>query len=202
MKEKLRNLKREVLLEKAGAILERGGYEALKIADVAQAGSVSMSTIYALFGSKEGLYIAYIRSEIEAFVVMLQQRGREVDEPLARLSLYLTMKFAFMKQRRSVVEPGMRNNPLYFQLISNEFADVLRPVFTYIADCFRQLEPGCGEGEAMLAAYTFNGFSDGYVQSWLETGEEPAGAVEEICRRFVCMLRQCGDQQLTGEDAQ
>jgi len=69
IKDKMQEVKKELLLQEASKEFEKIGYEHMKVADLAKTAQVSVGTIYALFNSKEGLYIAYIEHQIDNFFV-------------------------------------------------------------------------------------------------------------------------------------
>ncbi|WP_345975936.1 TetR/AcrR family transcriptional regulator [Sulfurimonas sp. HSL3-7] len=184
--------KKDALVKVAGELLESGGYGQLKIAEVAEAASVSMSTIYALFGSKEGLYIAYVEMQLKQFFDELLCRCDGVDDPAERLRIYIVLKFEHMGHQRKLVELGMQNNPLFFQSLLNEFNDILEPVHRFLTDNFRRLQPGTSDTGALLNARLFNGFANGCFQHWIEVGGDTEALAGQVCRQFICMMQQCG----------
>jgi AcrR family transcriptional regulator len=66
----IKNMKRTLILEKASEMFEIHGFEELKISALAKEVGVSVGTIYAYFDSKEGLYSAWVLTEIEAAYVL------------------------------------------------------------------------------------------------------------------------------------
>ena len=55
-----RSLREELILEVAGQVFAEGGYERASMDRIADQAGVSKPMLYAYFGSKEGLYVAYI----------------------------------------------------------------------------------------------------------------------------------------------
>ncbi len=55
-----RHVREELILEVAGQIFAEGGYERASMDRIAGDAGVSKPMLYAYFGSKEGLYVAYI----------------------------------------------------------------------------------------------------------------------------------------------
>ena len=75
IKDKMNELKKELLLEEASKIFEEIGYEHMKVADLAKTAQVSIGTIYSLFNSKEGLYLSYIEHQINNFFLELEDKA-------------------------------------------------------------------------------------------------------------------------------
>lgn len=55
-----RSLREELILRVAGQVFAEGGYERASMDRIADLAGVSKPMLYAYFGSKEGLYVAYI----------------------------------------------------------------------------------------------------------------------------------------------
>ena len=55
-----RSLREQLILEVAGQVFAEGGYERASMDRIADLAGVSKPMLYAYFGSKEGLYVAYI----------------------------------------------------------------------------------------------------------------------------------------------
>ena len=75
IKTKIYDLKKELLLQEASVHFEAVGFEQMKVADLAKTAGVSIGTIYALFESKDGLYLAYIEHQINLFTKELEKKA-------------------------------------------------------------------------------------------------------------------------------
>jgi AcrR family transcriptional regulator len=71
-----RERREQQILDVAGAIFARSGYHQASMDDIADAAGVSKPMLYAYFGSKEGLYLAYI-----------ERAGRDLEDRLVGASI-------------------------------------------------------------------------------------------------------------------
>ena len=112
---KIKNIKRNLILEEALMMLEIRGYEDLKISDIAKNIGVSVGTIYSYFASKEELYGACVLSEI--------QRGYEAHEKLfaqdisdeQKIKQAIKIKFDIICNKKTSITSGALNNPFFFE---------------------------------------------------------------------------------------
>ena len=191
IKVKMNELKKELLLTEASAQFEAIGYEQMKVADLAKTASVSVGTIYAIFESKEGLYMAYIEHQINTFLIELEKSLTPADDAVKRVHAYIKLKFSYYMQKRKAVEQSAKNNPLFFNTLHNEFSNPLQKIYLFLSECFRELNHELDEDQAMRMAFAFNGFSDGYISRWLEVNDDLMSKTDEVCGLFICMIKGC-----------
>jgi AcrR family transcriptional regulator len=110
IKAKMHELKKELLLKEASTQFEEIGYEYMKVADLAKAAGVSIGTIYTLFGSKEGLYLAYIEYQINTFFEELQKNTISDKDAKQRIYTFIELKFFYYQQKRKAIEQSASNN--------------------------------------------------------------------------------------------
>ena len=120
IKSKLHDIKRDLILEEAAKHFESIGFEQLKIAELAKSVGISVGTIYAMFDSKEGLYLAYVRQQITSYLRELEQRCETIKSAPEQLRMTFQLKFEHFASKRKAVEECVKNNPLFF---SNMFID-------------------------------------------------------------------------------
>jgi len=186
--------KKDRLLEIASQMLERHGFGQLKVAELAKEGSVSISTVYTLFGSKEGIYLAYIEAKIDVMFDAIDTFAS--DDPVARLKHYVAIVFGMLEQGKLVLEEGMLNNPLFFNALSNEFPESSKKLYAFLAACLSEINPDLDARQADLLGHAFNGQLHGYMQYWITAGGDLHALAETLCDTYVCMARHCyGDSQ-------
>lgn len=191
IKDKMNELKKELLLQEASVQFEALGYENMKIIDLAKNTNVSVGTIYSLFGSKEGLYIAYIEYHINALYTELQKLNTPDTDAQEKVYAYVKLKFSYYKQKRKAIEHGIANNPLFFNTLYNEYSNPCKKIYNYLSECFMEINPKLTQEQAMRMAFSFNGFSDGYISLWLESDDDLMLRVDEVCELFLKMLKDC-----------
>jgi AcrR family transcriptional regulator len=93
-----RLLREESILRVAGRVFAEGGYERASMDRIAMLAEVSKPMLYAYFGSKEGLYVAYVERTGGELVQRLVRA--EGGEPLARLRAVIGEFLAFVEEHR------------------------------------------------------------------------------------------------------
>src|SRR6202034_4441911 len=89
------------ILEVAGQVFARDGYHAASMDDIASGAEVSKPMVYAYFGSKERLYLAYIeRTGGELLQRLMAAAAADGDAPMERLDARVTEFFKFVDQHR------------------------------------------------------------------------------------------------------
>lgn len=189
IKTKMHELKKELLLKEASTLFEDIGYEHMKVADLAKIAGVSIGTIYAMFGSKEGLYLAYIEHQINNFFFELKTRGLTKTTPSEKIHTFIELKFSYYEQKRKAIEESATNNPLFFSTLYSENTNAFQKIYVYLSECFLEVNPELNNEEAMRMAYALNGFSDGYISQWLELNNDLLSKVDEVSTLFIGIIK-------------
>ncbi len=187
----MHEVKKDLLLQEASHFFEEAGYEETKLSDLAKKAGVSMGTIYGYFHSKEGLYMAYIEHQIDAFVAELEAKTAQIDDVQEKIQIFTQLKFSYYTQKRKAIEKSATNNPLFFNTLVQEHSEGFEKIYLFLQSCFMQLNAQIGKDKAIRLSYAFNGFGDGYICSWLENGGDLMCYADEMCGLFTKMLREC-----------
>src|SRR5205085_6392843 len=92
-----REQREQLILDVAGQVFARGGYHSASMDEIAQLADVSKPMLYAYFGSKEGLYAAYIdRTGRELLERLLKAAGAD-DSPGEALHARILEFLAFVE---------------------------------------------------------------------------------------------------------
>jgi AcrR family transcriptional regulator len=76
------------IVDTAIELAEKGGFEAVRLRDVAAEADVALGTLYRYFRSKEDLLIAALTSEVEGLEARLQSRPMPGATPLERVDSF------------------------------------------------------------------------------------------------------------------
>ncbi len=90
----------QLMLEVAGAVFARGGYHTASMDEIAQLADVSKPMLYAYFGSKEGLYVAYIDREGNELLDRLVNAGAPGMRPVDLLRARILEFLRFVEEHR------------------------------------------------------------------------------------------------------
>lgn len=189
IKAKLQDVKRSLILEEAAVLFETEGYEQLKVSDLAKRVGVSVGTIYGLFDSKEGLYMAYVKAQIANYLEELERFCEAEHAPEAQLKGAFMLKFSHFASKRKAVEECAKNNPLFFSNIRHAEPEILEIVFEKVAAIISAINPKIDNDEALRLAYLFNGLSDGYITYWLAHDGDLLAQVPALHAQLLAMIK-------------
>jgi len=185
---KVKDLKKDLILEVASKYFEEIGFENIKMNDLAKNCDISVGQLYKLFVSKENLYYEYVRYQIKLFYEQLQSLCLHVEEPEERLLIYLNMKFETFKSKRKAFEGPVMGDPLFFSKMNTKQERLARPIFEFLKNEFEKLankRDSSKELDFLQVAYVFNAFSMGYIEHWLNTEGELEIDSKDVLERFI-----------------
>lgn len=174
-----RSVREQLILRVAGQVFADGGYERASMDRIAQLAGVSKPMLYAYFGSKEGLYLAYVE-RTGAELVQRLVRADAVDGARNRLRAVIDEFLAFVEEHRDGWTVLFRelnaSRPLADQVA--ELRDEI------VAEVQRMLEgDGAGSGLAPPAsegvAEAIVGAGEALANWWLKRPVVPRGEVVE-----------------------
>ena len=141
-----------LILEVAGQAFAREGYHSASMAEIADLADVSKPMVYAYFGSKEALYIAYIDRMGRELLERLLRAIGEHDPPMARLRIRVTEFLAFVEEYRD----GWR--VLFTEMSSSRpLAEEVAELRRQIADAISRMVKSGVSGEGRLPAVGHRG---------------------------------------------
>jgi len=188
--EKMKEIKKDLLLEEASTLFETVGYENMKISDLAKNAGVSQSTIYAIFVNKEGLYLEYIRYHIKGFMEELNSSITPNSTNRDKIEAFIKLKFSYYIQKEKALQHTLKNNPLFFNTLYNDFNNPFDEVYEFLANTFKQFDSNVDDTEATKRAYALSGYSDGYISFWMVTKNiDLIESVHEVCTTFLATLK-------------
>jgi AcrR family transcriptional regulator len=183
-----RAARERLILNVAGQVFARSGYHAAPMDEIADLAGVSKPMLYAYFGSKEGLYIAYInRTGRELLDRMVGASGRE-DPPVARLSKRVAEFFAFVEEHRDgwtvLFSAVTSSRPL-----EDEVAQLRRQIAEAVRRWLEAAQPSRAgslgtAGEAI--AHAIVGAGESLANWWLEHPDVPR---EQVTAWFVGIVQ-------------
>jgi AcrR family transcriptional regulator len=89
-----------VILDVAGPVFARGDYHSASMDEIAALADISKPMLYTYFGSKEGLYVAYIDRTGRELVDRLLRAAQPHDPPGMALRSRITEFLAFVEEHR------------------------------------------------------------------------------------------------------
>jgi len=97
------------IIESAMQLAEQGGFEAVRLRDVAASSGVGLGTLYARFRSKEDLLLAGVSQEIDKLRDVLEVVPIPGDTPLSRVTWFFTLTTRTLLQRPNFAGAVLRS---------------------------------------------------------------------------------------------
>jgi AcrR family transcriptional regulator len=93
-----RELREQGILDVAGQVFARAGYESASMDEIAELAGVSKPMLYAYFGSKEGLYLAYIERAGRDLLDRLVEAAPRDAQPATALRARIAEFLSFVEE--------------------------------------------------------------------------------------------------------
>jgi len=188
---KIKNMKRNLILEEALLMFEEYGYEELKISTLAKKVGVSVGTIYSYFKSKEDLYSACMLSEIQKahglHEELFSQNDISHEEKLKRA---IKIKFDIMSKKRTSIVSGALSNPFFFESHQLQHMEAINEIYDLYLDSINALKKVDIDSYQLI--YILNSITNAYILKWTEDDlNYLKNKDEEVFGVFMSILKGC-----------
>lgn len=96
------------IFETVHDLLYERGYDAISLAEVAEAAGMSRTSMYNYFPDKASLVIAYATHETEQFVAGLDAELRRVSNPVEQIRVYIRQQLEYFSSHHLPPGPALR----------------------------------------------------------------------------------------------
>jgi AcrR family transcriptional regulator len=183
-----RAAREQLILDVAGGAFARDGYHSASMDEIAAGAEVSKPVVYAYFGSKEQLYLAYIERTGRQLLDRLERSGRPEDPPMERLRARITEFLEFVEEHRDgwrvLFAEAASNRPL-----ADEVADLRRRIASAVCrmleetrDAGFEMAPHASDG----IAHAIVGAGESLANWWLE---QPSVPREMVVDWYVSLVQ-------------
>ena len=187
---KMKNIKHDLILEKASEMFESQGFEELKVSVLAKELGISVGTIYSYFESKEGLYGACVLVQIEQAYEMFKKlfdQGLDFEQLIERS---VEIKFQAMSMKRKSLETGVLSNPFFFESQQIEHKDAFQKIYDLYIEPIEAIKKI--DMDSMQLVYLLNAMGNSYILRWLEGDiDSLEGKAQEVTHLFITMIKGC-----------
>ena len=171
-----RERREQLILDVAGQVFARAGYDSAPMDEIADRAGVSKPMLYTYFGSKEGLYLAYIERAGSDLLERLVSAEAPDRSPASMLRARITEFLSFVE------EHGDGWKVLFRELVSTRsFAERVAEVRERIAAAIRRMVedgcPGYSQPAADAIAHALVGAGESLANWWLDHPEVPRDQV-------------------------
>lgn len=179
-----RSVREPLILSVAGQVFADDGYERASMDRIAELAGVSKPMLYAYFGSKEGLYAAYIERNGRELVRRVVSADRSDAEQTARLRAVIGEFLGFVEERRdgwTVLFHEVNASRPLVELVTQLRGQVVAEIASMLeagTASWPGLEPPACDG----VAHAIVGAGESLANWWLE---HPTVARAEVTEWFV-----------------
>jgi AcrR family transcriptional regulator len=185
---KIKNIKRDLILDEALLMFEEYGYEELKISELAKKVGVSVGTIYSYFKSKEHLYGACVEKEIDkAYIAHQELFSLDISDE-EKIQKAIELKFEIMSKKRTSLTSGLLNNPFFFESHHMEHTNKINDIYELFIDSVNRLKNV--DIDSYQLVYILNSITNSYVLRWAEDKiESLTSKSQEVYSVFMSILK-------------
>lgn len=185
---KMKNMKRDLILEKASDMFEKLGFAELKVSELAQEVGVSVGTIYSYFESKEGLYSACVAMDIEHACLLFEELFEQKLPFETMLEETVRIKFEIITQKRKSLESGVLNNPFFFESQQIEHKEAFDKIYGFYIEPIDKIK--AVDIDSWQLVYILNSIGNAYVLRWIEGDlDSLEGKEKEVRAIFMSILK-------------
>ncbi len=186
LNEKVDELKKKLILDTASEYFKTLGYEKTQIDKISKDLSIGVGTIYGYFKSKEGLFLAWLKSIIDKAYVDLKNHCETSNEPVGKLKMVVEYKIKYFEKNKTTIKGYMENNQLFLRGISRRKEHPMAKVYEYCAEIIKEIK-SVDDNEAYLLASIFDGIINSYIECSLEE-DNLIEKIDEIVERFLRLV--------------
>jgi AcrR family transcriptional regulator len=183
-----RSLREQLILRVAGEVFADGGYEGGSMDRIADLAGVSKPMLYAYFGSKEGLYVAYIERTGSELVQRLVAADRQPSGE-RRLRAVIGEFLAFVEEHSdgwTVLFRELNTSRPLAEQVAQLRGEIVSEVRRMLEGGGGGDGPGLGPLESEGVAEAIVGAGEALANWWLK---KPEVAREDIAEWYVGLAR-------------
>jgi AcrR family transcriptional regulator len=173
------------MLEVAGKAFAECGFHAVSMDEIAERAGISKPMLYHYFGSKEGLYVAYVRQQGAALLAGMRDAAEPGAPPAERLRAGTLAFLGYVDEHRPgwallYREAVSQGGPLAAEVaaLRGRIAAIVQRLFLTVAGA-----DAAGTSEAL--GHAFVGAGESVANWWLEHPEEPREQVAGLLVRLA-----------------
>jgi len=181
------------ILETAVELAEEGGFEAVRMRDVAQHAGVALGTFYKRFRSKEDLLVAALELEAERLEKRVGQKPIQGDSPLDRVTTFFAAATTALTKKPNLAKAVLRavasGDPELSEKVANFHGGITRMILAAIHGIAPEDEqiPGDLSSPELHVAFILQQVWFAALVGW-SSGLHPKSAVADQMRTAAELL--------------
>lgn len=190
MNKKINEFKRKLIIETAHKYFELHGYTGVQINIIAKELEIGVGTIYSMFGSKEGLFLACFFSLVEKAYEDVKTEFESEKNPISKCVYFVKYKLSYYEKKKSILRDYMQNNQLFLKNASRRKENPMRKIYDLVADAIKEIvktnKVECQTQDYYLLAYLLDSITNSYIERFSEDENVNfATKTEEVIQMFL-----------------
>jgi AcrR family transcriptional regulator len=176
------------MLDAAGRAFAEHGFHRASMDEIAAAAGISKPMLYNYFGSKEGLYAAYIERSGQALLTAMRNAAPTDAPARERLSAGVLAFLTYVDEHRTgwavlYNEAATRGGPVAAEVVA-----LRARLTTMVATTFSPDRDGTTPTSHEAFAHAFVGAGESLANWWLEHPDHPKDAIAQLLLRLATAL--------------
>lgn len=191
MQDKINELRKKLIVETAGGYFSEFGYEKTQIDKIAKELTIGVGTIYSIFGSKEGLFLAWVYSIMEnAHREILEKFSKETN-PIAKLKIFIDYKLGYYQRRKAVVVDYMQNNQFFLKNTARGVNNPMYKMYDLLSGVIEDISIQNGKkiDDYLISAYTLDGIVNAYIERYSRENVDLNAKTKEVLEVFLNSMK-------------
>lgn len=174
------------MLEVAGRSFAERGFHAVSMDEIAARAGISKPMLYQYFGSKEGLYVAFVRQQGTALLEAMRDATEPGATPAEALKAGTLAFLGYVDEHRSGWELLYREAANQGGPLAAEIAALHARIASIVHRLFMAVADDRSNERTDALAHAFVGAGESVANWWLEHPEVPRGRVAELLVSLAC----------------
>ena len=178
------------MLDAAGSAFAEHGFHGASMDAIAHASGISKPMLYNYFGSKDGLYAAYVRRSGRALIDAMREAARFADPP-DQLRAGIHAFFTYVEEHRAGWSVLHREVTNHGGAVAAEVADLRARIATAMTRTFIAQAAGSHEDPTAheAAAHAFVGAGESLATWWLTHPTQSKAQLVDVLLRVSAAAR-------------
>jgi AcrR family transcriptional regulator len=173
------------MLEVAGRSFAARGFHAVSMDEIAEQAGISKPMLYHYFGSKEGLYVAYVRQQGNALLASMRDAAEPSASPTERLWRGTLAFLGYVDEHRPGWALLYREAVSQGGLLAVEVAQLRARIAAIVQRLFLSVTGADADGTSEALAHAFVGAGESVANWWLEHPDHSREQVAQLLVRLA-----------------
>lgn len=191
MQNKINELRKKLIVETAGKYFNEFGYEKTQIDKIAKELTIGVGTIYSIFGSKEGLFLAWVYSIMENAHIEITQKFDTEKSAVEKLKIFIDYKLSYYQKRKAVVIDYMQNNQFFLKNTARGANNPMYKMYDLLSAIIEEIVTQNRRklDDYLISAYVLDGIINAYIERYSRENVDLSTKTNEVLEVFLNSIK-------------